>query len=256
MDRVQLWSCGGGRQSVLMLGLIKRGDLPKPDAACMVDTNRERSSTWRYVNAVIRPELELLGVPFTVIDRSRYATVDLWSGEEEASCVLPGYTTQGTGDGKLPEFCSNEWKGRVVMRWAAEQPGWKDAGVDCWIGFTSEEKHRRRNSSTKWYQKRYPMLDVFPQHVSKVYDVCAAMGWPEPPRSCCWLCPNMSNEEWRTLRDEDPADFAKAVEIEEQVRKRDPHLYLHEQLVPLAMVDLSAADAGSKRGGCSSGMCY
>lgn len=82
MERVQLWSCGGGRQSVLMLGLMKAGELPKPDIACMVDTNRERSSTWRYVNAVIRPELEALGVPFVLIDRSEFATVDLWGGPD------------------------------------------------------------------------------------------------------------------------------------------------------------------------------
>ncbi len=140
---------------MLMLGLIKLGKLPKPDHACMVDTNRERSSTWRYVNAIIRPELDALSIPFTIIDRAAYATVDLWGGEDGESCLLPGYTTQGeTEEGKLPEFCSNEWKGRVVMRWAAEQCGWKETGVDCWIGFTTEEKHRRRNSSTKWYQMR------------------------------------------------------------------------------------------------------
>lgn len=247
---------GGGRQSVLMLGLIKRGDLPKPDHACMVDTNRERSSTWRYVRAVIAPELEALGIPFTIIDRARYATVDLFGGDEGESCLLPGYTTQGTGDGKLPEFCSNEWKGRVVMRWAAEQEAWKETGVDCWIGFTSEEKHRRRNSSTKWYQKVYPMLDVVRQHVSKVYDICAEFGWPDPVRSCCWMCPNMANPEWESLRNDDPDDFQKAVEIEKEVRAIDPHFYLHESRIPLDMADLTAAEKSGKRGGCSSGMCY
>lgn len=257
VSRVELWSCGGGRQSVLKLGLIKLGILPRPEHACMVDTNRERSSTWRYVNAVIRPECESLGVPFTVIDRSKYATVDLWSGEDGDSCVLPGYTTQGSGDGKLPEFCSNEWKGRVVMRWAREQAGWYERGVNCWIGFTWEERHRRRNSSTQWYQKVYPLLDVAPSHVSRVAEVCDECGFPEPVRSCCWMCPNMGNGEWATLRDEDPEDFARAVALEQEVQKRDPHLFLHHSKVPLAMADLTAKQEGGLfGGGCTSGMCY
>lgn len=257
MGRVQLWSCGGGRQSVLTLGLLKAGDLPKPDAACMVDTNRERSSTWRYVEAVIRPELESLGVPFTVIDRSRWATVDLWGGEDGESCLLPGFTDQSGEGGKLPEFCSNEWKGRVVQRWAAAQDGWKSRGVDCWIGITGEERHRRRNSSTVWYRKVYPLLDVCPSHVSRVYDLCERFGWPEPPRSCCWMCPNMGNEEWRTLRDGDPGDWAKAVALDAEIRQRDPHIYLHKSRVPLALADLSEPDKGPRLfGGCSSGFCY
>lgn len=256
-ERVQLWSCGFGRQSVLILGLIKRGNLPKPDHVVGVDTNRERSNSWRYVNAVIRPELEALGIPFTLIDRKAYATVDLWGGEDGESCLLPGYTTQGeTGDGKLPEFCSNEWKGRVVQRWAATILGWKERGVDCWIGISSEEKHRRRNSATAWYRKTYPLLDVFPQHVSMVYEVCQQFGWPDPVRSCCWMCPNMGNHEWRTLRDEDPEDFAKAVEMDAEIRKRDPHFYLHEQRVPRALAALDKADRTKKSGGCSTGMCY
>lgn len=34
--RVQLWSCGGGRQSAGIAALIVEGKLPKPDHVCMV----------------------------------------------------------------------------------------------------------------------------------------------------------------------------------------------------------------------------
>lgn len=255
-ERVQLWSCGGGRQSVLMLGLIKAGELPRPDAACMVDTNRERSSTWRYVNAVIRPELELLGVPFTVIDRSKYATVDLWGGADGSTPLIPGYSTRTAVGGKLAEWCSGEWKREVIRRWCAEQPGWKVRGVDTWLGITQEEKERRRGPRTKWFHPVYPLLDVRPSHVSRAYEMCERFGWPAPARSCCWMCPNMQNEEWRTLRDDDPEDFAKAVELDAAIRERDPHLFVHKSRVPLALADLGEADPPGLFGGCSSGMCY
>jgi len=255
-NRIELWSCGGGRQSVLILGLVKSGRLPKPDAVCMVDTNRERSSTWRYVNAVIRPEVESWGVPFTVIDKTRYAKVDLWGGEDGETLLIPAFSTQATGDGKMDEFCSNEWKTRVVQRWASGQPGWKKRGVNSWLGITHEERHRRRASSCQWLQKRFPLLDDVPCHVSLVYELCERFGWPEPPRSCCWMCPNMGNEEWRTLRDGDPADFAKAVAFDDAIRQRDPHAYVHRSRVPLAVADLETLDAPGMFGGCSTGMCF
>lgn len=196
MTRVQLWSCGLGRQSVLMLGLIKMGVLPKPDHCCTVDTNRERSSSWRYMESVFRPELKAMGIPFTVIDRSQYATVDLFGGKDDHSVLIPAYTSQTAAGGKLPEFCSVEWKQRPVMRWAAEQDGWKFRGVDSWLGITTEERHRRRGPKTLWFQSRFPLLDAAPSHVSRVYDICERFGWPKPVRSSCWMCPNMQNAEW------------------------------------------------------------
>jgi hypothetical protein len=257
-DRVQLWSCGGGRQSVLMLGLIKLGELPRPDHVVMVDTNRERQSTWDYVHQVIEPECRGLGLPFTIIDRSKYATVDLWSGEDKDTLLIPAFTTKSGGDiGKLPEFCAIQWKQRPVMRWAAEQEGWKLRGVDCWLGITTEEKGRRRKPSTQWWHQKYPLLDVCPSHVSRVYEICDQFGWPEPPRSCCWMCPNMGNAEWRDMRDHYPEDFAKAVQLEREIQTKDPHAWLHRKAIPLDMVDLGEPEpAGLFKGGCSSGMCY
>lgn len=255
LNRVQLWSCGFGRQSVLILGLVKLGILPRPDHVCGIDTNRERSSSWRYVEAVFKPELAQLGIPFTIIDRSKYATVDLVGGEFEDSILLPAYSSRTVGGGKLPEFCSDHWKKRPVMRWAANQGGWKERGVDCWLGISADEKNRRRGQSTQWFRPVYPLLDMSPSHVSRVYTICEQMGWPEPPRSSCWMCPNHTNDEWSEIKETDPDDFAKACELEKEVQQIDPDVWLHKSRVPLAMADLSVK-SGQRGGGCTSGMCY
>jgi hypothetical protein len=52
--RVQLWSCGGGRQSAGIAAFISRGLLPKPDCVVMVALEWEVRSIWPYVNAYIR----------------------------------------------------------------------------------------------------------------------------------------------------------------------------------------------------------
>jgi hypothetical protein len=62
----------------------------------------------------------------------------------------------------------------------------------------------------------------------------------------------MDDRRWRDLKDNRPDEWADAVEFDAAIRGRtriDGEAYLHRQLVPLPMVDLStprerAADAG------------
>jgi hypothetical protein len=134
MTRLQLWSCGGGRQSAGIAALMLEGQLPVPDHACMVRLEWEVGTVWPYVEAYLVPALQRLGVPFTAIDRRKYATKAFWGGSDGETILLPAYTDQSGAPSKLPEFCSGEWKREVVLRWAALQPGWKARGVDGWVG--------------------------------------------------------------------------------------------------------------------------
>lgn len=252
--RVGLFSFGGGRQTIGMVALMEQGRLPLPDAACMVDTNREKRSTFAYLDSVVRPAFARLGIPFTLIDRSRYATKDLWGGEDGQSFLPPAHTDQSGQHSKLPEWCSGEWKREVVKRWATDQPGWFGRGVNCWLGISWDERHRRGlRPRLQWYQPTYPLCDRR-WGLSVCLDAAHALGWPEPPRSACWMCPNMEDHEWAGL----PADeFEAACRIEDGARAVDPHLYFHRSLIPLRQVRLNPqANPGLFGGGCQSGMCY
>ena len=253
VSRVQLWSCGGGRQSAGIAALILQGRLPKPDAAVMVDTGREKRSTWDYLNAYLRPAIERFGVPFTLIRTADYATVDLWSGEDGESLLIPAYSDQGVAGSKLPEWCSGEWKREVVARWARTTPGWFATGVDMWLGISRDERNRRRKPRRAWLKPTYPLLDTINMHVSGCLEAVRVQGWPEPPRSCCWMCPNQGNPEWRDLRDGHPDQWSQAVELDETIRLTDPHAWVHSSRVPLRLADIDAPD--SRRGGCTEGMC-
>lgn len=158
-ERVQLWSCGGGRQSAGIAALIVEGKLPKPDHVCMVALEWEVRAVWPYVNAYIRPALAYLGIPFTAIPRRGYATKGFWGGADGKTILLPAHTNQSGARSKLPEFCSGEWKREVALRWASEQDGWKARGVDSWVGISADESRRRRGPKRKWFQPVYPLLD-------------------------------------------------------------------------------------------------
>lgn len=252
--RVQLWSCGGGRQSAGIAALIVQGQLPKPDHVAMVALEREVRTVWPYVNRYIRPALAALGVPFTAIARGDYATKDLWGGADGQTLLLPAFTNQSGEASKLSEFCSGEWKRDVMQRWAAEQADWKTRGVDNWVGISWEERSRRRGARRQWLVPTYPLLDVRPTTVSGCLMAVAAVGWPEPPRSRCAFCPNQSDAEWAELT---AAEFEAAAVTEDAFRAIDPHVFLHKQLIPLRDVRLDPADTnGGLFGGCSAGTCY
>lgn len=241
-----LWSCGGGTQSAAIAALIVSGRLVRPDLAVIVDTEREKSSTWAYLEQTIAPALQQVGVHVYRVPKSKFATVDLYA--KNGDLLLPAFT--GTG-GRLKGFCSSEWKLRVVKRWA------RSMGVKrctCWVGFSLDEFERMKDDEDRWFKRSYPLIDarIRRDECCRIVD---AAGWPAPPRSACWMCPHMTNREWAELRDHAPADFAQAVALDEDIRKRDPNVYLHRSGRPLAVADLGADD-GQQVLGCDSGNCF
>lgn len=252
-NRIQLWSCGGGRQSAGIAALIVQGRLPKPDAVVMTALKNEKRSTWDYVCGYIRPAMRALGIPFTIVPSVKYATKGLFGGEERKTPLMPVYTNQSGRPGKLSEWCSGEWKREVALRWAAnEHPEWKSVGVDNWVGISTNESGRRRSPRRQWFRPVYPLLDVVPSHVDDCLQAVAAIGWPPPPRSRCRSCPNQSDSEWLELT---PEELESAAKVEDEIRAVDPHAYLHKTLVPLRMVAFDPSDT-KHSGGCSAGMCY
>lgn len=253
-DRLQLWSCGGGRQSAGIAALILEGQLPRPDHVAMTALEWERKATYRYVNAYIRPAMKSLGIPFTFVPRKVYATKDFFGGEDGRIVLIPVYTNQSGMMSKLSEWCSGEWKRDVSMRWAALQPGWKERGVDNWVGISRDESHRRRSARRQWCVPTYPLLDVRPTGLVGCLTAVARVGWPDPPRSRCEHCPNQSDAEWGEL---EPDEWERACKTDEYVRSVDPHAFLHKSLIPLRQVTLKPEETrGLFTGGCQSGMCY
>ena len=253
MSRGALWSCGGGRQSAGIAALIKLGELPKPDHVAMVHLEWEITTVWPYVNRYIRPAMESMGIPFTQIERKDYAKVGFWSKKGNV-ILLPVYSDQSGEVSKLPEYCSGEWKREVVKRWAAEQEDWKVRGVDMLVGISAEESHRRRAPQRRWIQPFYPLLDVRRTSVNGCLQAVKKVGWPDPPRSRCSHCPNQSDKEWAELSEE---EWEQVCKLDEEIREKDPHAFLHKSMLPLRLVTLKPKEEQPGFvGGCSAGMCY
>ena len=244
-----VWSYGGGKQSAAIAALIIRGKLPRPDRIVMSDTERERSSTFRYLDAVIAPALGSLGLTVEIVKKSEYATVDLYS--KNGSLLIPAFTTQSGTVAKLPTYCSNEWKRRVILRWMTAN-GIRPA--EMWLGISTDEADRMKDSDTGWLTHRYPLIDLL-MNRDDCKRVVAETGWPEAPKSTCRMCPHLSDPTWAEMRKDDPEDFAAAVQLEREAREKDSHIWLHRSAKPIDEIDFDYTLPGLFDG-CDSGMCW
>lgn len=244
----EVWSCGGGTQSGAIAALIQSGELPTPDYAYMVDTGREGSGTWPFVDGFIRPALEAAGVDLVIVKTETFERLDVYWND---SVLIPGYTTINGSVGKLSPFCSGKWKRDVGERWM------RSVGIETarqWLGISRDEVSRIRAQHRSWLAVRYPLIFEVPMTRLRCVELIRAKGWlGEIPHSACWMCPNHSDSEWLDMKMHLPADFANACELERVARIDDPHFYLHPACVPLADVDFTAQHTMFADRGCMGG---
>jgi len=245
-----VWSYGGGVQTAGLAVLIRAGALPRPDLTVFADTGREGTATLEYLEAVMRPYLAGCGVDVHVAPHS-LAKVDLYA--HNGDLLLPAFTATG----KLRTYCSDEWKRAVIRRYL------RSRGVescDGWLGISFDERHRCRESDAKWHRNVYPLVE---RYITR--EACRLLveraGLPPAPRSSCWMCPHRTDEEWRFLRDRQPADFARACELDERARAADEQggVYLHRSRVPLREADIEPKKTAQLElfpATCGSGHCW
>src|SRR5262245_13416953 len=178
----------------------------------MVDTERERTSTWRYWHTVLYPSLYEYRQRIHVVKKSDYATFDLWGGEDGNDLLLPAWTNQSGEIGQLPTYCSVHWKRRVAQRYMRRVLEIEQCRM--WIGFSRDEMRRVMAQQEAWCEPWYPLITEVPRTRQECRGLVAQFGWPDPPHSSCWMCPHHSDAEWLDIKENDPEDFVKAVQLE------------------------------------------
>lgn len=254
---VEVFSSGGGTQSACITALICRGLLPKPDFVVIADTGKEMPTTWEYLDAVIRPALAKIGLEVHRIKASEWANnwgrgIFATSGD----LLMPAFSS--LNNSKLSAFCSKAWKEEVVNRWLSQVHGLTRSKFRKWIGFSLDESKRwvriMNGDEGRGGLIRLPLVHDVPTRRQAAIAIVEKMGWPTPPRSRCWCCPNQSDFEWREVK-EIPALWAASTTLDVTIRERDPHAFLHSTLKPLAEADLTQPE-DLFSGSCPSGECF
>lgn len=244
MARPIVLSYGGGIDTVAIITLILQERLPRPDVVVMADTGRERTATWDYLDEVVQPALAANGLRVEIAAHD-LATVDLVAGNGDL--LIPVFTESG----KLPTFCSTEWKQRVIQRWLRERGYGPERPIVEWLGFNLDEVQRLRKSDVAWIERQYPLC-VMPDTRMRRHEAILQIerfGWPAPPSSACWMCPNRSDKTWLEMKRNEPNDFAKAARLERVLQGAGwGDIYLHRSRQQLGDVDFRGA-AQTKRAG-------
>lgn len=245
---LQILNYGGGWQTTGILVLIEREQLPRPDRIIIADTGREKRSTWEYLENVARPRMQAIGLD---IERAPHslATVDIYS--HQGTLLLPVYHPTG----KMTAFCSTEWKARVIDRYIRQSGGPVASERTHWIGFAYDERRRIKGEEGRIY----PLVDMMLTRAD-VKAVVQDAGWPNPTSSSCWMCPNMTNAQWKEIRDNRPDEFEQACVMDEETREANMLEYgiptfLHESRVPLRDANLEAPDRENVGRQCGLGLC-
>lgn len=251
-DLPVILSYGGGRQTVALCILVRKGIVPRPDRIVIADTGREKGSTWDWMERFTGPLMREIGLEIEVAPHG-LATVDLYA--HNGDMLMPLYTATG----KLDPFCTGEWKQQVVARYLRSQG---IAGGTKLIGFALDEGKRIRGLSTKGkWKPAFPLAELCLTKANCIR-IVEDFGWPVPPPSSCWMCPNMRNAEWREVRANRPDEFEKACQVDEELRAYDLEnagtgVWVHHSCVPLREADLEAPDLKVIHGRqCSFGDCF
>ena len=259
-----IWSYGGGTQSIAIALLIAQGRLPKPSRIIFADTGREAAETFSYTEQYVAPLLATLGLTIETAPHT-LATVDLYS-KKSRKLLIPAFSATT----KLPTYCSSEWKKYVVRRYlVANGFNARTDSLVLWMGISTDEVERLKPSDVDWIEHHWPLCGM---PVSAHYDVsfsraqCYLLieqaGWPAPPKSACWMCPNRTMKQWHEMKVLQPADFAQAVVLErsisaENMKTYGVPLYLTKTHTPLDQIDFSAASLNDEfESACDTGFCF
>ena len=249
-------SLGAGVQSSTLALMAAKGEVgPMPTAAIFADTQAEPASVYKWLDWL---EAQL---PFPVIrvtagsltERITTTRNNQKTGNVYYSNMIPAMVLNQDGTkGIVGRACTSTFKIEPILKAARKiaevKRGQKTVSVVQWIGISLDEVTRMKPSREKWSVHRWPLIEMG----MKRHDCLNWMrknGYPQPPRSACVYCPFHSDAEWRRLRDQEPNEFSKAVEVEKKMQRVHDSVttagkfkgipFLHASLVPLDEVDFS-----------------
>ena len=243
-------SLGAGVQSTTMLLMANAGELePRPDVAVFADTQWEPKAVYDHLAWLETiSEIPIHRVSAGNLRTQLLAGVGLTSTKAFVSIPLHLRNEDGS-KGFIRRQCTNEHKIKPIERHVRKLLGikWGErlaaGAVDQWLGITTDEATRMRDSRHKWQTLRYPLID---RRMSRLdcKSWLTAHGYPIPTKSACIGCPFHSNHEWREIRKK-PAEWADVLEVDRAIRvqrRLKAEAFLHRDLVPLEGADLRTAE--------------
>lgn len=239
---LRVLSLGAGVQSTTIALMIANGELPKIDYAIFADTGAEPRRVYHHLSKLAA------AVPFEIkIVAGRSIRSDMLSGKVCAPVFLR--LPDGT-EGRASRSCTERYKTTLIYRELRASAGIlprsrgpKEVVVEQLLGISTDEAHRQKDAKFRWVRNSYPLIE---RGLSRglCEDKLASYGWTAP-RSACTFCPFRNDDEWLSMKKNDPESFADAVAVDASLRSGNVlslrhEAYVHRSLIPLDQVDFQA----------------
>jgi hypothetical protein len=268
---IRAFSFGGGTQSMAALVLAAEGKL---DYRLFLFANVGEDSEYPGTLTYLREYAE----PFAVLHGLELVEVQKKTRDGEAQTLLQRINGSPSsipipmrlGDEGAPgnRACTAEFKVRVVEKELRRRGATKEDKALVGIGITTDEPGRigsEVDPRTEYQLRRYPLIDLDLSRAD-CQQIILSADLPLPPRSACWFCPLHGAEEWKRLARRDPELFARACELENELRGRaeehhDTTAHMSRKLIPLELLFdgnetvLFDDDDAGMHAGCDSGSC-
>jgi hypothetical protein len=207
-------SYGMGTDSTALLACMVTHGI-RPDLIMFADVGSEKPFTTEYV-PYISAQLKALGFPeVTVVCRGKRETIADDSLHEKCERLetMPSLAYGG-------KSCSLQWKVDemnqytnswmpAVYSWAVGMPVLKLIGYDA----SPADMRRSTNPGDAQYAYHYPLREAGLQR-PQLIEIIAEMGWKQPGKSACFMCPATKRHEIPQLYASNPRLLARSLALE------------------------------------------
>lgn len=244
--QIEIVSLGCGVQSSTMVLMAAAGQIkPMPDAAIFADVGWEPDEVYQYLE-YLKPRLPF---PIYVVSNGNIREDMLAASKGQTRSANPPFYTKavsGKGEALLRRKCTEFYKIRPLVSKIRELLGFKKgervkkARAISWIGISTDEMTRMKESQIAWNDHRWPLIEKGMSRQGCL-DWMEQNGHPPPPRSACIGCPYHHNKVWREMKNNQPHYFEDAVDFDKGIREgfggSQSQCFVHRSLQPLDEVD-------------------
>lgn len=201
-------SLGAGVQSSTMALMASKGEItPMPDCAIFADTQAEPKKVYEWLDW-LEPQLAFPVYRVTqgnLTEKNLEVRVSKKSGRTYSKKLIPAFILAPDGKkGLLGRSCTVDYKIQPVIRQIRKVLGLKSVHskevlVHQWIGISTDEVTRMKDSREPWIKHTFPLIDKGMTR-KDCLEWMAKNKFPEPPRSACTYCPFHSDAEWLRVK--------------------------------------------------------
>lgn len=191
---------GGVNSTAMLLGMLERGEA-RPDCVLFADTGGEKEGTYIHVSKMSSWLGEHNWPEITIVREARFTLEDECLAANSIPSIAFGFRS-----------CSDKFKIRPQERYLKAQGILEHVKL---IGFDAAEAHRVKVQRPN---NRYPLIEWGWGREECVASI-QRNGLQVPPKSSCFFCPEMSEQEILDLGETDPELLNRALGMERNATK-------------------------------------